>query len=190
MSLNGSWRFAFDKQKLGKKEKWCRALPAAQVIRVPLAYQSKLSGIGSAEHCDVVWYGRELAVPPEMTARRLLHFGAVDYQADVWLDGQYLGGHTGGYAPFVFDVTDPTAPGGTHTISVRCEDRLDTYFGMRKIEIVGNQILLNWGAIYQRLILDQGYWPDGLLTLPSGEALKRGVELVLGRNDERNQASG
>lgn len=91
MSLNGSWRFAFDKQNAGKKEKWYRAIPVAQEIQVPFAYQSELSGIGSAEHCNVVWYEREIIVPAEMTARRLLHFGAVDYQADVWLDGQYLG---------------------------------------------------------------------------------------------------
>ena len=95
MSLNGSWRFAFDRQNLGKKEKWYRMLPDSQEIQVPFAYQSELSGIGSAEHCDVVWYERRATVPIEMNARRLLHFGAVDYQADVWLDGQYLGGAYG-----------------------------------------------------------------------------------------------
>ena len=92
-TLNGQWNFAFDQNKVGKKEKWYSELPATHKIEVPFCYQSKLSGINSQEHCDVVWYARKITVPAEMTARRLLHFGAVDYIADVWLDGQYLGGH-------------------------------------------------------------------------------------------------
>ena len=124
-TLNGQWDFAFDQNKVGKKEKWYRELPATHKIEVPFCYQSKLSGINSQEHCDVVWYARKFVVPADMTARRLLHFGAVDYIADVWLDGQYLGGHEGGYTPFTFDVTDLTVPGGEYTLTVRAEDRLD-----------------------------------------------------------------
>ena len=72
------------------------------------------------------WYAREITIPEEMRGQRvLLHFGAVDYQADVWLDGQYLGGHTGGYTPFTFDLTDLTEPGQACTLTVRCEDRPD-----------------------------------------------------------------
>lgn len=88
-TLNGQWDFAFDHDKVGRKNKWYCELPATHRIEVPFCYQSKLSGINSQEHCDVVWYSRKMTVPTEMTARRLLHFGAVDYIADVWLDGQY-----------------------------------------------------------------------------------------------------
>lgn len=49
----------------------------------------------------------------------------MDYLAEVWLDGQYLGSHEDGYTPFTFDVTDLTAPGSKHTLTVRAEDRLD-----------------------------------------------------------------
>lgn len=321
-TLNGQWDFAFDQDKAGKKDKWYRELPATHKIEVPFCYQSKLSGINSQEHCDVVWYSRKFVVPAEMTARRLLHFGAVDYMADVWLDGQYLGGHEGGYTPFTFDVTDLTVPGGEYTLTVRAEDRLDfdqprgkqsfrpepfecwytpvtgiwqsvwlegvgeyypvdfrltpclerasikvevylnelpkdavikltaaykgdvvavsevkvlsdrcvqtelflrhnerlegfhmwwphdprlydltietivsgeavdkvdTYFGMRKVEIVNGKVLLNNHVLYQRLILDQGYWPDGLLTAPSDDALRKDVELTraMGYNGAR-----
>jgi beta-galactosidase/beta-glucuronidase len=58
-------------------------------------------------------------------------------------------------------------------------DALDTYFGMRKVQADGQKITINNKVLYQRLILDQGYWPDGLLTAPSDEALKRDVELTL-----------
>ncbi len=320
--LNGQWDFAFDHDKVGRKDKWYRKLPATHRIEVPFCYQSKLSGIHSLEHCDVVWYSRKVNVPEAMTARRLLHFGAVDYIADVWLDGQYLGGHEGGYTPFTFDVTDLTVPGGEYTLTVRAEDRLepdqprgkqsfrpepfecwytpvtgiwqsvwlegvgeyypvdfrltpclerasvkvevylnelprnasirltaafngspvaasevrvlsdrcvqtelflchnerlegfymwwphdpklydltietivdgrvqdkvDTYFGMRKVEVVNGKVLLNNHVLYQRLILDQGYWPDGLLTAPSDDALRRDVELTraMGYNGAR-----
>ena len=58
-------------------------------------------------------------------------------------------------------------------------DKLSSYFGMRKIQCEGGRIYINNRELYQRLILDQGYWPDGLLTAPSDEALKRDLELTL-----------
>lgn len=62
----------------------------------------------------MVWYKRSFRVPEHMTARRLLRFGAADYEAGVWLDGQFLGSHTGGYSDFFFDITDLTQPGGVY----------------------------------------------------------------------------
>ena len=59
------------------------------------------------------------------------------------------------------------------------QDTVDTYFGMRKICVSGKKILLNNHVLFQRLILDQGYWPDGLLTAPSDDALRKDVELTL-----------
>lgn len=58
------------------------------------------------------------------------------------------------------------------------QDRVAAYFGMRKIERRGNRILLNHFPLYQKLILDQGYWPDSLLTPPDGKALERDIRLV------------
>ena len=126
MTLNGSWDFAFDPDNAGRRQKWYRQLPATHRIEVPFCYQSALSGIHDDRHCDVIWYARSFTVPePLREKRRLLHFGAVDYRADVWLDGQYLGSHEGGYTPFTFDITDLTQEGDAHTLTVRCEDRLD-----------------------------------------------------------------
>lgn len=57
-------------------------------------------------------------------------------------------------------------------------DSVKTYFGMRKISIKGDMILLNNRPFYQKLILDQGYWPESLLTPPSDEAIKYDIEMV------------
>lgn len=88
--------------------------------------QRRLSGIECLDAVDVVWYAWKITVPADMTARRLLHFGVVDYITDVWLDGQYLGGHEGGYPPFVFDITDLTEAGKEYTLTVRAEDHLES----------------------------------------------------------------
>lgn len=127
MTLNGPWAFAFDRQDRGLRDKWYRHADFPLTIEVPFAYQSELSGVNSQEACNVVWYRRRMAVPASMRGlRKLLHFGAVDYRADVWLNGQYLGSHEGGYTPFAFDVTD-LLRGHTSesTLVVRCEDRLE-----------------------------------------------------------------
>ncbi len=58
-------------------------------------------------------------------------------------------------------------------------DEVNTYFGMRKVEVAGGEVLLNNHTIYQRLVLDQGYYPDGILTAPTDEALRRDIELSM-----------
>ena len=70
-----------------------------------------------------------MTVPAEFEGKRvLLHFGAADYITKVWLDGQFLGEHEGGYTPFEFDITNHVKCDGKkkHHLSVMCEDRLDT----------------------------------------------------------------
>ena len=313
-TLNGPWRFRFDREDTGKQERWYRQPDFPLTIQVPFPYQAELSGVEDKAHCDVVWYAREITLPEAMREDRvLLHFGAADYETQVWLDGQYLGCHTGGYTPFTFDLTGLLTPGQSATLAVRCEDRLDTdqprgkqswrpepfgcwytpvtgiwqsvwlegvgntyaedfrltpriasssvgveitlnrapasgsvrltasfggsvvarqevavlkdryvrtelflghdetvegirlwtperpdlydltietltdgsvsdrvdtYFGMREISVSNGQVLLNNRVLYQRLVLDQGYWRDGLLTAPDDDALRRDVELT------------
>jgi hypothetical protein len=75
---------------------------------------------------DVVWYRRTFVVPSDFRgATLLLHFGAVDYAAQVFVDGQYVGGHEGGHTPFALDITAvvASAPGAPHVIVLRAEDR-------------------------------------------------------------------
>ncbi len=318
MCLNGEWAFAFDDEDQGLLERWEKgALPGARPIQVPFAFQAPFSGIADGGFHDVFWYERRFLLPEAWQGRRvLLHFGAVDYQCQVFVNGEMAGEHTGGSVGFTLDITrllcsgenrlhcrvwDPsqeeTIPRGkqdwlpdshgiwytrtsgiwqsvwlepvedAHIASLRftpdldqgsvqmelrfagdirgaqCNvhirfgesrvcgdrmelqgsrlsrsmdlfgehifrtdfhsegwcwspehpqlfdvtlelwqkgklcDRVESYFGMRKIHTKDGVVYLNNRPYYQKLVLDQGYWPEGLLTAPSDEAFRRDIEL-------------
>jgi beta-galactosidase/beta-glucuronidase len=332
-NLNGEWAFAFDDEDAGIAQGWHR-IPAENLrsggspfdrrITVPFCYQSRLSGIGDTSFHDVVWYARTFTPPPPdvENQRLLLHFGAVDYRAAVWVNGTQVASHEGGHTPFCADVT-PMVREGENVVVVRAEDpsrdvtiprgkqywreesegifytrttgiwqtvwlepagrrridglrltpdvdaaaldvevaiegfrlgltlrlavehggvrvlddrvglqsalverrlplltrgeppttpyprlwakpalwspeepslydlrlelldaegqtldTVDSYFGMRKIEVRNGKVYLNDRPYYQRLVLDQGYFPDSVLTAPTDEALRRDIELA------------
>jgi beta-galactosidase/beta-glucuronidase len=332
-NLNGEWSFAFDDPDAGLANGWQNTdvatlrsndSPFDRKITVPFCYQSKLSSIGDTAFHDIVWYARTFESPSLGDERLLLHFGAVDYRAAVWVNGTQVATHEGGHTPFSADVThalagdagnnilvvraedpsrDVTIPRGkqywkersegifyTRTTGIwqtvwlepvnrsridsirltpdvdaasievevsiegtepemslratvefdgdqvledifsvrsslvertlpllRCGDapdtshladwpgpalwspehpnlydlqlelldpddevldRVDSYFGMRKIEAKDGKVLLNDRPLYQRLVLDQGYFPQGILTAPTDEDLCRDVELA------------
>lgn len=317
LSLNGEWDFSYDDEGVGEEEVWYLAdAPAfTRTIQVPFAFQSKLSGIEDPSFHDVVWYRRTFEIPENWNGKRIvLHFGAVDYLAKVWVNGQLVATHEGGHTPFQADIT-PSLIQGSNTIVLRAEDfsrdvtlprgkqywleqsaaifytrttgiwqsvwieplsvvhlsktritpdidrneirlrmflqgfkaadelklsitvsysgevvaedqyrvgnaeQLRTiglgdftnhglgllwspehpnlydiqfrlirkgeiidevagYFGMRKVSIEDGKLCLNNRPYFQRLVLDQGYFPEGILTAPSDEALKRDVELA------------
>ena len=123
LTLNGRWEFEFDDQDAGLRERWFAGTRSfSKAIVVPYTFQSKLSGIGDTAFHDVVWYRRAFAVPAEWQGRRvLLNFGAVDYEALVWINGHGVGHHRGGHAGFTLDVTDRLEP-GNNTVVVRVYD--------------------------------------------------------------------
>lgn len=104
LSLNGWWEFEQDPRDEGRDQGWHHDRPLAQRILVPYPVESVLGGIGDRIASDVVWYRRTVAVPPGFSGRLRLHFGAVDWAADVWWNGQYLGHHEGGHTPFHVEV--------------------------------------------------------------------------------------
>ena len=309
LNLNGEWEFAEDPQLSGEEKGWASGQAFCQRILVPFAPESSLSGIGNTDFMTSVWYRRTFRLPEAWQGRRcLLHFGAVDYDAKVWLNGQPVGEHRGGYTPFEFDVTpylresgenelvvravdrtrnplqptgkqsqqfrsngcvytrttgiwqtvwlepvpetylqraclipdldnglltvpvwtagaatryqlqavarqggDPVATvegvtqGGFATLSLaltdvrpwspedphlydlqlnlrdgeRIVDSVGSYFGMRKVHLAPPAIRLNNRPVFQRLVLDQGYYADGIYTAPSDAALRRDIELSL-----------
>jgi len=314
LTLNGAWEFEFDDADRGLAEGWDRGTRVlTRTISVPFAYQAPLSGIGDEAVHEVVWYRRSVTLPASFAERRaVLRFGAVDWEADVWVNGRHAARHVGGYTPFQADIT-PFLVDGPQTIVVRVVDRQDsaqprgkqswrgerfgcwytantgiwqsvwveavgaaaltaliidadaerrqatfdvtldrpgadleleaevtfegrpfrtvratlnqqhprltvdldwqdeldlhylwrpgnpklfdvvltlsrngveldrveTYFGVRHIQSHAGQVILNNVPLVQNLILDQGYWPDGLLTPPSDEAIKKDIELAL-----------
>ena len=123
LNLNGPWAFEFDDSNLGLTEDWASAgKHFSRNITVPFCFESKLSGIGDTSFHPWVWYRRSITVPADWKGRRVvLHFGAVDYRAIVWINGARAGQHEGGNVPFQFDITDLLKP-GANTITVRAED--------------------------------------------------------------------
>ncbi|MCR2803831.1 glycoside hydrolase family 2 protein [Paenibacillus soyae] len=313
LNLNGSWEFRYDDSDEGARDGWHTGRSFERTIQVPFCYQSELSGIGEKEIHDLVWYRRTFQMPEAYAGKRLLlHFGAVDYAAWVWVNGHLVAYHEGGHTPFTAEITtvaregeneivvrakdyskDVTLPRGkqywkeqsemvfyTRTtgiwqtvwleavtgsyiertmltpdidrneIGVRVFtegwkkglllklsitfqgepvsedlfalngeeesrtiklhdfndhglgrwwspekpnlydmtlrlydgsallDEVDTYFGMRKISIEDGKVCLNNRPYYMKLVLDQGYFPGGLLTAASDDELRRDVELT------------
>lgn len=313
-NLNGEWEFEFDFGDSGEERGMAAPdAPFTREIIVPFCPQSELSGIGYLDFFPASWYRKTISLSKEEASGRvLLHFGAVDYQATVFVNGQKWGTHRGGYVSFTCDITafvregentvtllaqDDNRSGlqphgkqshayysqgcdytrtngiwqtvwlefvpkvyldhvklvpdcdnskvdieaffggvktsagtegliltaeasfggkavGSRTVqingqTVRLElpldelhlweigspalyditytlrqngsetDSVKSYFGMRSIEIRDHKLMLNHRPVFQRLILDQGFYPDGIYTAPNDEALKRDIELSM-----------
>lgn len=131
LNLNGTWRFAFDDADQGLKERWFENNTLDQEILVPFAFQSPPSGIGNNDFHDVVWYQRSFGIPEHWNNQRLLlHFGAVDYRAWVWVNGIFVTFHEGGHTPFSADITDFVRD-GSNQIVLRVEDICEDVFQPR-----------------------------------------------------------
>jgi beta-galactosidase/beta-glucuronidase len=125
----GGWSICFDPHDEGRAAGWHASEGFDRAVTVPFPPESADSGIGDTGYHPVVWYQRMLGTDDLVGGtgddRLLLHFGAVDYRAEVWLDGQLLGRHEGGHTPFEFDVTDVlrgSGASGRHSLVVRVED--------------------------------------------------------------------
>lgn len=299
LNLNGEWEFEFDfgKSKLDSgilnRDKW------EKKIVVPFCPESKLSGIGYTDFIPAVWYRRQVTLTAAQTAGRvLLHFGAVDYEAKIYINAGEAGEHRGGYTSFTVDITDkvrvgenticvyaeddvrsPLVPRGkqseklkshgcdytrttgiwqtvwlefvpeTHIKSIKLfpdaansalgieavlcgkgvltaeafydgkavgsfkknaegeitgeislsekqlwevgngrlyelkltfgEDKVLSYFGLRDLCLDGFKFLINGKSVFQRLVLDQGFYPDGIYTAPADVDLIKDIELSL-----------
>lgn len=284
--LNGKWKF------------YSPSVPDASEIEVPFAPESKLSGINHTDFIVDCEYTRTFtAEKPGDDERLFIRFGAVNYEATVFINGKRVGVHRGGYTPFGFDISGvvengeneilvqvhndvtenvPTGKqsakresfgcfytrvtgiwqpvwlertpanyvkslrffpdiengcvgvevvgegdgdaeitvtydgktageakgyvkyrkrfeialnekhlweignGRLYDVTVRyCGDEVKSYFGLREVRYDGLKFLLNGKSVFQRLSLDQGYYPDGLYTAPDDESMMRDVELGL-----------
>ena len=139
-NLNGLWDYAITgKTDDHRPETW------SGKILVPFCIESALSGVMQPLKPDQrLWYRRILAVPQEWNGQRiLLHFGAVDWQCEVWLNGHSLGTHRGGYDSFTFDITSLLKPNETQELLVSVLDPTDAGWQLR-----GKQTLHPGGAAY------------------------------------------
>ena len=95
----------------------------SQTILVPFAPETPESGIGNTGFYIACWYGRSFAKPDLSPDQHLMvNFGAIDYSATVWINGQLAGSHEGGYTPFQLDITPLLTHESEQTIVVRAED--------------------------------------------------------------------
>ncbi|MEL7601456.1 MAG: sugar-binding domain-containing protein [Proteiniphilum sp.] len=119
-NLNGLWKYAL--QPVGKQ----KPTGFEGDILVPFAIESSLSGVQKHVGRDnELWYQREFEVPSKWKNNKvLLHFGAVDWKADVWVNDVKVGQHTGGYTPFSFDIT-PALVNGKNSLVVKVWDSTD-----------------------------------------------------------------
>ncbi|MCZ2151085.1 MAG: glycoside hydrolase family 2 [Bryobacterales bacterium] len=122
-SLNGPWEFEFDDANAGLDQDWASGVKKfSRTITVPFAFETKLSGIGDTSFHPWVWYRRGVTLPEGWKDKRvLLHFGAVDYSAMVWVNGRLAGTHVGGSTPINLDITRHLKA-GENVITVRAED--------------------------------------------------------------------
>lgn len=119
--LNGSWKFEFDDKNVGIIERWYEKKEFNMEIQVPYVYQSKKSGIEINEQHNVIWYKKKFTYELSEKQDLLLHFEAVDYESDVWINGIYLGKNIGGWTPFNFNLTNFLVK-GENEVTVRVED--------------------------------------------------------------------
>ena len=127
LNLNGLWDYAVTQRGASRPTAF-----DGQIL-VPFAIESSLSGVGrTLSDREELWYSRTFAVPSSWKGKRvLLHFGAVDWSADVWVDGARVGSHTGGYTPFSFDITAALDGKGPHTLEVKVWDPTDSSYQPR-----------------------------------------------------------
>lgn len=122
MNLNGWWEFEIDHGNSGKERRFFEREKLDSKILVPFCPESKLSGVEYKDFMAAVWYRREFTVPEDWFAQRIiLHFGAVDYDTEVWVNGKSVGTHRGGYTSFSFDITDFVRK-GTNVLTVCAQD--------------------------------------------------------------------
>ncbi len=103
LNLNGSWNFKTDPESIGESKEWIINGFEGQVVEIPAAWQSYNKNL--SEYTGYAWYSKEFDLDSSSN-RIFIEFNAVDYIADVWLNGEYIGTHEGGYVPFKFEITN------------------------------------------------------------------------------------
>lgn len=138
MNLNGLWNYAVTDASAETFE------PEGKIL-VPFALESSLSGVGRRlAKAEALWYEREFTVPKKWKGKNLqLNFGAVDWKAEVYVNGVLVGEHKGGYDPFSFDITPYLKKSGKQIVKVKVQDATDNGFQPR-----GKQCIINKSIWY------------------------------------------
>lgn len=163
-NLNGLWHYAVRPKDAARPEQWDGE------ILVPYCVESALSGVMKRVGPDEsLWYRRTVTLPEGWSdGRVLLHFGAVDWETKVWVNGKDVGEHRGGYDPFTFEITELLQPGENEVV-VRVWDPTDRGYQPR-----GKQVLQPKGIWYTPVT---GIWQTVWLE-PVPKEYIRGLRIV------------
>jgi len=125
LNLNGQWAFEIDEANSGIDRNLPKAEKLKDTITVPFCPESKESGVAHTDFMNSVWYQKFVQIPSEWKGKRiLLHFGAVDYIATLYVDGKEIARHVGGSSPFDADVTQQLGDAQPHNVVLHAEDYL------------------------------------------------------------------
>lgn len=123
LNLNGVWQFKEDPEDQGLTDGWHRSPGFEQQITVPFPIESKASGIHKTQPATVNWYSRSFEIPNAWNDNVLLNIGACDHITTLFVNGQQVGQHRGGYTPIVCNISH-ALQAGENTITVRVEDHI------------------------------------------------------------------
>jgi len=127
INLNGLWSYCFDPGKSGVDRRLFESRGFGNRILVPFCPESELSGVGYKDFIEAMWYHRQIVIPKTWTGKTvLMNFGGVDYECELFIDGQSVGVHFGGTVSFGFDITRFVRAGGEHHVVLRVADNLRT----------------------------------------------------------------
>jgi beta-galactosidase/beta-glucuronidase len=164
LCLNGEWQFEIDAGDSGLERGLLERDLNSKII-VPFCPESELSGINNKDFLNAVWYRHTLTVPAAWSGKRvLLHFQAVDYDTTVWMNGQEVVRHRGGFSPFSCDLGK--VAGQTITIVVRARDENE----IAKPRGKQGKLYYPYGPIYWRTT---GIWQTVWLEPVPDTSLKR-----------------
>lgn len=125
LNLNGPWSYTFDFGNSGKARGFMESKGFNERITVPFCPESRLSGVEHLDFINNMWYHRLITIPVEWANKKvILHFGAVYYKTEVYIDGQFAGRHFGGTSSFEFDITALIMPGKPANLVVYVNDDL------------------------------------------------------------------
>ena len=123
--LDGMWRFAVDFDLAGHREGWKDKVPGRDWIPVPASFQDFYTDKDIREFCGDVWYQKDVFVPLTMeNSRILIRFAAATHRATVYLNGEEVGRHEGGFLPFAVDITESVHLGKDNRLVVCVNNEL------------------------------------------------------------------
>ena len=168
VNLNGTWSYSFDFGQTGGEKDWQKSKGFDGKITVPFCPESSLSGVQYTDFIPCIWYQRTISVPAAWAGKNvLLNFGAVDYDATIYIDGTKVGRHCGTGSSFSLDITKYVKAGGSANLVVQVTDDLR---GGKQPGGKQSQALKSAGCNYTRVT---GIWQTVWMEAVGSNALKQ-----------------